>query len=231
MNEITIVHSATQRKYIISSSATTLAELKKDLDTHGISYGSMTFLEALTKTELKSDESLLPKDVPYKGAITNNLVFLLTATKSKISSGASVRDEIIAQIKSLGLQDKVKEKYGKNFTNCKSENLLVLIEEAKKSMTKLSSKEQPTVEEEVLVVKDTPKQEEKLIEDVSIQDQINNLYTIVNNIVNKLINSDIFDGADKAEIYEDLTNSPIVDQCTKKTAIYSEEELNDLLNF
>ena len=40
-------------------------------NSHGIDYQDMTFFEGLTKIELKTDESVLPHDVPYKGNITN----------------------------------------------------------------------------------------------------------------------------------------------------------------
>lgn len=85
--KITIVETKNQRKSTIMSAATTLAELKNDLRANGIDYSGMTFFEGISKVELKNDASVLPHDVPYKGTITNELVFMLTSTNKKIRSG------------------------------------------------------------------------------------------------------------------------------------------------
>lgn len=85
--KITIVQSSTQTKSVIETAATTLAELKRDLDENGISYSGMTFYEGISKTELTNDSAILPHDLPYRGAITNELVFMLSSTNKKIKSG------------------------------------------------------------------------------------------------------------------------------------------------
>ena len=56
--KITIVSTRSQKKSIIMSAATTLAELKADLRQNGIDY------EGTSKVELKDDTSVLPHDVP-----------------------------------------------------------------------------------------------------------------------------------------------------------------------
>ena len=78
--KITIVQTKNQKKSVIMSAATTLAELKRDLRDNGIDYVGMTFFEGTSKVELKTDDAVLPHDVPYKGTITNELVFMLTNT-------------------------------------------------------------------------------------------------------------------------------------------------------
>ena len=85
--KITIIQTKEQRKSVIVTAATTLAELKSDLRANGINYNDMTFYEGTSKIELKNDASVLPHDVPYKGTITNELVFMLTNTNKKIRSG------------------------------------------------------------------------------------------------------------------------------------------------
>ena len=99
-----------------------MGELKIDLDNAGIGYTDCTFFEGLTKTELKNNDAILPHDVPYKGTITNNLVFMITNASKKIKSGAD-RKSIIAEIKAKNLTEVVKNTYGKNYTNCKTEDL------------------------------------------------------------------------------------------------------------
>lgn len=133
--KIIVVQTKNQKKSIIMSAATTLAELKSDLRVNNIDYDGMTFFEGTSKVELKNDASVLPHDVPYKGTITNELVFMLTNTNKKIRSGATnmSRMEAYNAIKSMGLQNACVEKFGKNFTMCKTADLIALVEENKDS--------------------------------------------------------------------------------------------------
>ena len=128
--KITVVQTKNQKKSVIMSAATTLAELKSDLRANGIDYDGMTFFEGTSKVELKNDASVLPHDVPYKGTITNELVFMLTNTNKKIRSGAVAmsRAEAYSAIKSMGLQDACVKKFGKNFTMCKTADLIALVQ-------------------------------------------------------------------------------------------------------
>lgn len=128
--KITVVQTKNQKKSVIMSAATTLAELKSDLRANGIDYDGMTFFEGTSKVELKNDASVLPHDVPYKGTVTNELVFMLTNTNKKIRSGAATmsRAEAYSAITSMGLQDACVKKFGKNFTMCKTADLIVLIQ-------------------------------------------------------------------------------------------------------
>ena len=128
--KITVVQTKNQKKSVIMSAATTLAELKSDLRANGIDYDGMTFFEGTSKVELKNDASVLPHDVPYKGIVTNELVFMLTNTNKKIRSGATnmSRMEAYNAIKSMGLQDACVKKFGKNFTMCKTIDLIALIQ-------------------------------------------------------------------------------------------------------
>ena len=152
--KITIVQTKNQRKSVIMSAATTLAELKSDLRANNIDYNGMTFFEGTSKIELKNDASVLPHDVPYKGTITNELVFMLTNTNKKIRSGATTmsRAEAYSAIKSMGLQDACVKKFGKNFTMCKTADLIALVQSnstskpASKTKTKAETKKEEKVE-------------------------------------------------------------------------------------
>ena len=127
--KITVVSTRNQKRSTIMSTATTLGELKVDLDNAGIDYSDMTFYEGLTKTEIINNESLLPTNVSYKGQITNELVFMLTNMNKKIKSGTMTRAEAYQYIKENNLQLEVLKRYGKNYTVCKTPELLALIEE------------------------------------------------------------------------------------------------------
>lgn len=128
--KIVVVSTTSQKKNVIMSAATTLAELKADLRQHNIEYEGMTFYEGTSKIELKDDNSVLPHDVPYKGQITNELVFMLTIPNKKIKSGADMdRSKVYIIIKTQGLQEECMRRFGKNFTQCKTADLIDLIRE------------------------------------------------------------------------------------------------------
>ena len=151
--KITVLLSKNQKKSVIMSAATTLAELKRDLRANGIDYDGMTFFEGTSKVELKSDASVLPHDVPYKGIVTNELVFMLTNTNKKIRSGAMSRTEAYNAIKSMGLQSACVKKFGKNFTMCKTADLIALVQDsgALKPAPKAEAKAETKNEERVEV--------------------------------------------------------------------------------
>ena len=154
--KITVVQTKNQKKSVIMSAATTLAELKSDLRANGIDYDGMTFFEGTSKVELKNDASVLPHDVPYKGQVTNELVFMLTNTNKKIRSGAVAmsRAEAYSAIKSMGLQDACVKKFGKNFTMCKTADLIALVQS--NSTSKPASKAETKNEEKVEAPVNTP---------------------------------------------------------------------------
>lgn len=158
--KITVVQTKNQKKSVIMSAATTLAELKSDLRANGIDYNGMAFFEGTSKVELKNDASVLPHDVPYKGTITNELVFMLTNTNKKIRSGATSmsRLEAYSAIKSMDLQDACIKKFGKNFTMCKTADLIALVQSnsASKPAPKTEAKAETKKEEKVEAPVNTP---------------------------------------------------------------------------
>lgn len=157
--KITVVQTKNQRKSVIMSAATTLAELKSDLRANNIDYDGMTFFEGTSKVELKNDASVLPHDVPYKGTVTNELVFMLTNTNKKIRSGATnmSRTEAYSAIKSMGLQDACVKKFGKNFTMCKTADLIALVQSSGAAIpTPAAPKAEAKKEEKVEALVNTP---------------------------------------------------------------------------
>lgn len=127
---IIVSSSRAQRKYQIQSKATTLEEFKAECREAGIDYSGLTFVEAISNTELLNDNSLLPREVTFKGKKTNNLVFSLTAPRKNIGSGAMSRKEAYAKIKELGLQQDCMDQFGDNYTRVSTENLIKMIESA-----------------------------------------------------------------------------------------------------
>ena len=123
VRKITIVSTTSNSNKVIETSATTLGELKAALDQAGISHDGMVFYEGTSKTQLLDNASPLPKDVPYRGTTTNDLVFMLTNANKKIRSGATSRPELYTKVKELELQDAVKAEFGKNFTQVSSTEL------------------------------------------------------------------------------------------------------------
>ena len=161
--KITIVLSSTQDKKTIMSNATTLGELKRDLDENQISYTGMTFYEGLTKTELKNDESILPTNVPYRGNVTNELVFMLSVPNKKINSGASDRPELIKYLRDNNLTEELKKKTGKNYTITSTDDLRTFVANHQKTSSKKAS------------VAAAPKKEEKVADSSSIEQRLESL--------------------------------------------------------
>lgn len=151
--KVTIINSKTQsQKVIQDSKATTLGELKQEMRERGIDYTGMTFFEGHMRAELKDDAAPLPTNIPYKGQVVNDLTFMLTAPEKKVKSGAMSRAEAYAEIKKRGLQGACVDKFGKNFTQCSTADLISLIE-------KNSTKEAPAAPakaEEAPVAPETP---------------------------------------------------------------------------
>lgn len=238
--KITVVSTKNQKKSVIMSAATTLAELKSDLRQNGIDYDGMTFYEGTSKTELKTDESVLPHDVPYKGTTTNELVFMLTNTNKKIKSGAMSRKEVYNKITELGLQDECKKKFGRNFTQCTTADLISLVEKAsKKSASAHTSKvEKPAptpVEEEVKkdintseeVEAPTPTSTSTKVEDTEVRITIAKLATMLNN-------KGIINTTELHEILVDLgeiTGISVGDYKPSNGSPYSDDEIDNMFNF
>ncbi len=154
--KVTIINNKTQsQKVIQASAATTLGELKREMREAGIEYEGMTFFEGHLRAELKDDASILPTNIPYKGQVVNDLTFLLTAPEKKIKSGAMSRAEAYNAIKARGLQAECVKRFGKNFTMCKTQDLIDLLGEG-------SAKAAPVKEEKKEVVKET-KQEKSVV--------------------------------------------------------------------
>lgn len=205
--EILVVNTKTQSKKTITSSATTLAELKADLRVAGINYSDMTFYEGISKTEIKTDDSQLPHDVNYKGNITNNLVFMLTTANKKVKSGAvSTRAEAYKAIKDNNLQDEVKKKFGKNFTNCGTNDLIAFVNNKEKKVAKSTVKETPVKATPVATVKSDMNYAAAIVK-------------LVNYLAGKAISTDAAN---------DILAEIGVEYKAPKSTGYSESEINEM---
>lgn len=205
--EILVVNTKTQSKKTITSSATTLAELKVDLKAAGIDYSDMTFYEGVSKTEIKTDDSQLPHDVNYKGNITNNLVFMLTTANKKVKSGAvSTRAEAYAAIKANNLTIAIQKKFGKNFTNCRTNDLITFVNNEEKKVAKPTVKETPVKATPVATVKS----------DVNYAAAI---VKLVNHLAGKAISTDAAN-----EILAEIG----VEYKAPKGKVYSESEIDEM---
>lgn len=152
--KVTVLVESTQSKVVFESNATTLGELKNELRERQVRYDSdCVFKEAASKTILTSNESVLPSNIPWKGQVTNDLVFMVTAPQKKIRSGAIDRKEAYAKVKELGLQGKIQEHEGKNFTQCSTAILISYIENEKKKVVKKTPKHTPAPVAKEKVVK------------------------------------------------------------------------------
>ena len=223
--KITIVSTKTQKKSVIMSGAETLGELKNDLRNAGIDFEDMTFYEGTSKTELKTNESVLPKDVPYTNRTTgetintNELVFMLTNTNKKIRSGAMTRKEAYDVIRKQGLQVACLKEYGKNFTVCSTNALIALIEAntpKKKSVKKTSKSKEKVAPIETLKVVD-----------VQAREAIRTLVNILNN------NGDLYNDEVKAilnNLDNDLTPVAQENYNPDSASPYSDNEIDAMFS-
>ena len=127
--KITVVNSMSQSSKTIMSGASTLGELKNDLTGNHITFNNeCSFTEGISRTALLNDDSQLPMNVTYRGNQTNELVILISATKSKISSGAFERSDLYYMIHNdVNLRLYILEQSGKNFTNISTAELNNLV--------------------------------------------------------------------------------------------------------
>ena len=233
--KITVVSTRNQKKSVIMSAATTLAELKADLRQNGIDYDGMTFYEGTSKVELKDDASVLPHDVPYKGQTTNELVFMLTNTNKKIRSGADMsRADAYAAIKVNGLQEECVRRFGKNFTMCKTADLIALVNEksaSKPAPTKEPVKEAPAKEEKVAETKKEEAREQAGTTecvDTKARAALSRLLTILTD------NGTLVD--DEAEEIEDILGGKVEvaaseDYKPSSASPYSDDEIDRMFDF
>ena len=127
--KITVVNSMSQSSKTIMSGASTLGELKDDLTANNITFNNeCSFTEGISRTALLNDDSQLPMNVTYRGNQTNELVILISATKSKISSGAFERGDLYHMIHNdVNLRLYILEQSGKNFPNISTAELNNLV--------------------------------------------------------------------------------------------------------
>jgi hypothetical protein len=128
--KVIIVNNKTQSQKIIMSNATTLGELKAEARAAGINIEDMTWYEGHMRAELKDDSAPLPATVMWKGTETTDLTFLLTQPEKKVKSGAMSRAEAYSKIRAMSLGELCKARFGKNFTQVSTNDLIELINEA-----------------------------------------------------------------------------------------------------
>ena len=219
--KITVVSTQTQGKSVITTNAETLAEFKKDLDAANINYDGMTFFEGISRTELKDNTSILPRDVPYKGTTTNELVFMLTNTNKKIKSGAMSRVEVYAAIKKAGLQEIVKATTGKNFTQCSTESLIdILAANKPKTSKKVAPKR--------TLVKETKAVNSKCI-DAGARGAISCLIHELYN--DNIINENIIETIDEILQWDKNGKESLACFNKKEVSTYSDSDIDDMFSF
>lgn len=127
MRNIRIINNQTQEQFIFDSEAVTLGELKAEMKNKNIKFDGLAFYEGHARVNLVDDQSALPNHIPFRGDYTDDLVIMLTQPAKKIASGSMSRKECYEYIKSNNLGDQVKGMYGKNYTNCNTNELIAFI--------------------------------------------------------------------------------------------------------
>jgi hypothetical protein len=243
VRKITVVQTKNQKKSVIMSAATTLAELKSDLRANGIDCEGMTFFEGTSKVELKNDASVLPHDVPWKGTTTNELVFMLTNTNKKIRSGAVAmsRAEAYNAIKSMGLQDACVKKFGKNFTMCKTADLIALVQSNGASKPapaapKAEAKAETKKEEKVEAPVNTPEVSAPVAPTSNGGEYVDTVArAAISKLVEILEDNGTIEDYEKEKVLDILGGAvevaPSEEYKPKSASPYSDDEINDMFNF
>jgi hypothetical protein len=201
--KVIIVNNKTQSQKTIMSNATTLGELKAEAVAAGINITDMTWYEGHMRAELKDDAAPLPATVMWKGTETTDLTFLLTQPEKKVKSGVMSRAEAYSKIKTWGLQKACMDKYGKNFTQCSTNDLFILIEEYQNH--------QPASEcPRAKMFKEEPK---------------GNLSEAFKALVNVLYQSDYLEVEDYEDIMSELEGKKVTSDKM------SQEEIEEMFNF
>lgn len=218
--KIIVKSSEFNGKKTIMSAATTLAELKNDLDNAGISYRGMQFLEGISNTELKNDNSVLPHDVPYKGRVTNELVFWLTKSEKNIASGAMSRQECYAYLKEHNLGEDIKAKYGRNYTQVPTDDLNNFIDNLN------SKKEEPKKVEPKKPAKESKAKKADTNKNV-IADKFKKFIEYIEDEI--FDTDDLYEDDDYFTMKKELNTLLLIDEEeTKEEAPYSDEEIEDM---
>ena len=214
--KITIANTRDQKKSVVMTAATTLGELKRDLDAAGINYSDMDFIEALSKTQLRGDDSVLPHDVPYNHTTTNELVFVLTVPNRKIKSGGS-RDDVYARINnysdSCELKEAIKNNFGRNYTMVTTADLEDFIDDwnhlCHNNDECSCCQREMTLDERVDV----------------LEQKVNNLHEAMMNVID-VLDADYF----TMDIQEALTKSVLPKDKTVYSAGMSSDQIDELIN-
>lgn len=214
--KITIANTRDQKKSVVMTAATTLGELKRDLDAAGINYSDMDFIEALSKTQLRGDDSVLPHDVPYNHTTTNELVFVLTVPKRKIKSGGS-RDDVYARINncsdSYELKEAIKNNFGRNYTMVTTADLEDFIDDWNHLCH--TNDECSCCQREMTL-------DERID---ALEQKVNNLHEAMMNVIN-VLDADYFTN----DIQDALTKSVLPKDKTVYSAGMSSDQIDELIN-
>lgn len=233
--KITVVNSMSQSSKTIMSGASTLGELKNDLTANNITFNNeCSFTEGISRTALLNDDSQLPMNVTYRGNQTNELVILISATKSKISSGAFERGDLYYMIHNdVNLRLYILEQSGKSFTNISTAELNNLVNNYQEHHT-LAHTVTPDEEEDDSYQSDDVCSDED--DDDEDSDVINDVYEALNEI-------DCFDETDINLIMEFIKNfmeykkhhGNMYSAASNASnngisSSYSQDDLNDIIN-
>lgn len=125
MRKVIVLVQSTGKKSIVEGEFKTLGDLKEAMTNEGVEYPSVCeFKEGRTKTIFVDDAAVLPTNVEWKGAVSDDLTVYVTAPKSKIASGGELsRAELYDFIKKNNLQEEVKKTFGRVFSSVSTDKL------------------------------------------------------------------------------------------------------------
>lgn len=134
------------------------------------------------------------------------------------------RAEAYAEVKRLGLQDECKKKFGKNFTQCSTNDLVSLVDSANKKAAKKAAPAPAVVENPV--VEPTPVVEETNTEATHCNCGCDSVRKALKSLVEALYSSNIIDN----EAYEEV-KTLLDDKEYKAPKKMSKSEIDEMFSF
>lgn len=148
IRNITVWNNSTQERTVFENAdVTTWGDVLPLLDEKGIDVTNMEIREGRSKTAIINEDTVLPTNIPFKGDTTNDLLFYMTLTNKKVSSGAMTRKEMVDFLKENGLMEIVEKTYGDSYTRISNANLAAFIDKYNAGELKQTSSEGKDIQE------------------------------------------------------------------------------------
>ena len=130
IRNITVWNNSTQERTVFENvDVTTWGDVLPLLEDKGIDVTNMEIREGRSKTAIINEDTVLPTNIPFRGETTNDLLFYMTLTNKKVSSGVGMsRKEMIDYMRENNILDALEDAYGDSYTRISNANMSAFID-------------------------------------------------------------------------------------------------------